>query len=210
MSTASGRAAAWAVLGVATARQEETAWGPRNLHQPTGRVTAVGGFQEAEVGWFDREKGGYRHIPVREQVEVLSLVGNVAARDGEPVLHVHAVLGRPDGSTLGGHLLSARVRPTLEVIVTEVAPELTERVDRRPDSRSSPAPGGSPVAGRPRPGRRPPRSPASTADGDQGGVETDGSGPARRNGAGPDRQTRPRVTPAGRLAGRKRLSRRRR
>ncbi|WFE39859.1 PPC domain-containing DNA-binding protein [Micromonospora sp. WMMD998] len=94
-----------------------------------GRVTAVGGFQEAEVGWFDRERGDYRPIPVREQVEVLSLVGDVAARDGEPVLHVHAVLGRSDGSTVGGHLLSARVWPTLEVIVTEVAPELAKRVD---------------------------------------------------------------------------------
>ncbi|MFF4888261.1 PPC domain-containing DNA-binding protein [Micromonospora chersina] len=94
-----------------------------------GRVTAVGGFQEAEVGWFDRERADYRHIPVPEQVEVLSLVGDVAARNGEPALHVHAVLGRPDGSTVGGHLLSARVWPTLEVIVTEVAPELAKRID---------------------------------------------------------------------------------
>ena len=35
---------------------------------------------------------------------MLSLVGDVAARDGEPALHVHAVLGRSDGSTVGGHL----------------------------------------------------------------------------------------------------------
>lgn len=94
-----------------------------------GRVTAVGGFQEAEVGWFDRQRRDFRPIPVREQVEVLSLLGDVAARDGEPVLHVHAVLGRADGSTVGGHLLSARVWPTLEVIVTEVAPELAKQVD---------------------------------------------------------------------------------
>ncbi|MFC0005583.1 PPC domain-containing DNA-binding protein [Micromonospora siamensis] len=94
-----------------------------------GRVTAVGGFQQAEVGWFDRERRDYRRIPVREQVEVLSLLGDVASRDGEPVLHVHAVLGRADGSTVGGHLLSAQVWPTLEVIVTEVAPELAKRVD---------------------------------------------------------------------------------
>ncbi|MEV0809822.1 PPC domain-containing DNA-binding protein [Micromonospora sp. NPDC050200] len=94
-----------------------------------GRVTAVGGFREADVGWFDPERGEYRRIPVREQVEVLSLLGDVAARDGEPVLHAHAVLGRADGSTVGGHLLRAQVWPTLEVIVTEVAPELAKRVD---------------------------------------------------------------------------------
>lgn len=92
-----------------------------------GRVTAVGGFQEAEVGWFDRQARG--RIPVREQVEVLSLLGDVAVLEGEPVLHVHAVLAREDGSTVGGHLLSARVWPTLEVIITEVAPELSKQVD---------------------------------------------------------------------------------
>ncbi|MGW1060644.1 PPC domain-containing DNA-binding protein [Micromonospora rubida] len=93
------------------------------------RVTAVGGFADAEVGWFDRETCDYRSIPVTEQVEVLSLLGDVAERDGEPVLHVHAVLGRSDGGTAGGHLLRGRVWPTLEVIISEVAPELAKRVD---------------------------------------------------------------------------------
>ncbi|MEU5723615.1 PPC domain-containing DNA-binding protein [Micromonospora sp. NPDC047738] len=93
------------------------------------RVSAVGGFAEAEVGWFDRNAGDYRRIPVAEQVEVLSLLGDVAAKDGEPALHVHAVLGRADGSTVGGHLLRGRVWPTLEVIISEVAPELAKRVD---------------------------------------------------------------------------------
>ncbi|MEO3780906.1 DUF296 domain-containing protein [Micromonospora sp. B11E3] len=93
------------------------------------RVTAVGGFADAEVGWFDRDRRDYRRIAVPEQVEVVSLLGDVAEQDGEPALHVHAVLGRSDGSTLGGHLLRGRVWPTLEVIVSEVAPELAKRVD---------------------------------------------------------------------------------
>ncbi|MGY0002923.1 PPC domain-containing DNA-binding protein [Micromonospora sp. I033] len=93
------------------------------------RVSAVGGFAEAEVGWFDRNAHDYRRIPVAEQVEVLSLLGDVAEQDGEPALHVHTVLGRADGSTVGGHLLRGRVWPTLEVIISEVAPELAKRVD---------------------------------------------------------------------------------
>ena len=101
----------------------------REQQMRAARVTAVGGFAEAEVGWFDRERNDYRRIPVAEQVEVLSLLGDVAEREGEPVLHVHAVLGRFDGSTVGGHLLRGRVWPTLEVIVSEVAPELAKRVD---------------------------------------------------------------------------------
>jgi predicted DNA-binding protein with PD1-like motif len=93
------------------------------------QVTAVGGFSAGEVGYFDRDQRDYLRIPIGGQVEVLSLLGDVASRDGEPVLHVHTVLGRSDGSTVGGHLLRGEVWPTLEVIITEVAPELAKRID---------------------------------------------------------------------------------
>ncbi|MDQ7908350.1 DNA-binding protein [Phytohabitans sp. ZYX-F-186] len=93
------------------------------------RVTAVGGFSSAELGYFDRDKRDYRRIPVREQVEVLSLLGDIADDGGRAALHVHAVLGRADGSTVGGHLLRGEVWPTLEVIITEVGARLAKRLD---------------------------------------------------------------------------------
>ena len=66
------------------------------------QITAVGAFERAVVGWFDRAARKYRHIPVDEQCEVLSLIGDVAVgRDG-PVVHVHVVLGLADGTTRGG------------------------------------------------------------------------------------------------------------
>jgi predicted DNA-binding protein with PD1-like motif len=69
-------------------------------------------------------------IPVREQVEVLSLIGDVALKDGEPKVHAHVVVGRSDGSTRGGHLIEAHVRPTLEVILTEAPEHLRKEVDK--------------------------------------------------------------------------------
>jgi uncharacterized protein len=81
--------------------------------------TAIGAFSEAVLGYFDWDKRDYERIAVMEQVEVLALIGDVALQDGKPKLHAHVVLGRRDGSARGGHLLEARVRPTLEVIVTE-------------------------------------------------------------------------------------------
>jgi uncharacterized protein len=81
--------------------------------------TAIGAFSEAVLGYFDWDKRDYERIPVKEQVEVLALIGDIALQDGKPKLHAHVVLGRRDGSARGGHLLEARVRPTLEVIITE-------------------------------------------------------------------------------------------
>jgi len=93
------------------------------------QITAVGGFQRATLGYFDRDRREYLPIAVNEQVEVLSFLGDLATADGEVVAHVHVVLGRPDGSTVGGHLQHAEVWPTLEVILTEVAPQLAKQVD---------------------------------------------------------------------------------
>ena len=91
--------------------------------------TAIGAFSEATLGYFDWEKKDYERIPVREQVEVLALVGDIALQDGKPKLHAHVVLGKRDGSACGGHLLAARVRPTLEVIVSESPAHLKRKHD---------------------------------------------------------------------------------
>jgi uncharacterized protein len=95
------------------------------------QITAVGGFERATVGWFDRQARDYRRIQVNEQCELLSLIGDVAEGEDGPVVHVHAVLGLSDGTTRGGHLLEGRVFPTLEAIVTETPAEL--RKVMRPD-----------------------------------------------------------------------------
>jgi hypothetical protein len=83
--------------------------------------TAIGAFSEAVLGYFDWEKKDYERIPVNEQTEVLALVGDIAVQedDKKKKVHAHVVLGRRDGAACGGHLLSAKVRPTLEVILTE-------------------------------------------------------------------------------------------
>ena len=93
------------------------------------RFTAIGAFSDATLGYFDMEKKEYKKIPVDEQVEVLSLVGDVALFEGEPKLHVHAVLGRSDGTTRGGHLLGAHVQPTLEVVIVESPEHLRRETD---------------------------------------------------------------------------------
>ena len=88
------------------------------------RVTAVGGFERATVGWFDRAARQFRHIPIDEPTEVLSLLGDVAEGQDGPSLNLHVVLGLSDGTTRGGHLIAGHVFPTLEVIVTEAPAEL--------------------------------------------------------------------------------------
>lgn len=94
-------------------------------------LTAIGAFEKATVGWFDPASKTYRKIPVDEQCEVLSAIGDVALGDDDkPSLHVHAVLGLSDG-TGGGHLLDGIVRPTLEITLVEAPGHL--RRSKRPE-----------------------------------------------------------------------------
>lgn len=93
-------------------------------------LTAIGALREVTLGYWNPETREYERIEIGEQVEVVSLVGNIAmGPGGEPKLHAHVVVAMRDGSAHGGHLLRGIVRPTLEVVLTELPAELHRRTD---------------------------------------------------------------------------------
>jgi predicted DNA-binding protein with PD1-like motif len=84
------------------------------------QITAIGAFASADLAFFDWETKKYLPVEVHEQVEVASLIGDIACNPaGQPDVHVHAVLSDRRGAARAGHLQKGHVRPTLEVIVTE-------------------------------------------------------------------------------------------
>ena len=101
----------------------------RDQEVEAASVTAIGAFSRALLGYFQWETKQYKQIAVEEQVEVLSLLGDVAVGEQGPTLHLHAVLGKADGSVVGGHLLEAHVRPTLEIILIQPPSYLRKRKD---------------------------------------------------------------------------------
>jgi predicted DNA-binding protein with PD1-like motif len=98
---------------------------PRSAH-----FTAIGAFSDVVLAYFDWPTKKYQEIPIKEQVEVLTLAGDIAWKEnGEPVVHAHVVIGRSDGSARGGHLRKAHVRPTLELVLVEYPKHLERRHD---------------------------------------------------------------------------------
>ena len=93
------------------------------------QFTGIGAFQQVTLGYFDWEQKSYSENALDEQVEVVSLIGDVAEQDGEAKVHAHVVVGRRDGTAYGGHLLGATVRPTLEIIITESPSYLAKKHD---------------------------------------------------------------------------------
>jgi len=99
----------------------------KKLHAAS--FTGIGAFERVTLGYFDLQKKDYARIPIDEQVEVVSLVGNIALGDDGPKLHAHVVVGKRDGTAHGGHLIDARVRPTLEIVLVETPAHLRRRSD---------------------------------------------------------------------------------
>jgi predicted DNA-binding protein with PD1-like motif len=91
--------------------------------------TAIGALRRAVVAFFDWKSKKYHHTEIAEQVEVLSLAGDIANKDGTPVVHAHVVLGKADATAHGGHLIEAQVRPTLEVVLVESPAHLQRQLD---------------------------------------------------------------------------------
>jgi predicted DNA-binding protein with PD1-like motif len=97
----------------------------KELKVSGAHLTAIGAFERVTLGFFELTKRDYKRIAIQEQVELMSLVGNIARDDkGDPKLHAHVVVGKSDGTAHGGHLLDAHVRPTLEVVIVESSQHL--------------------------------------------------------------------------------------
>jgi len=94
-------------------------------HIPSAWFQAIGAFERSVIAYWNRETKQYEDMAVDEQVEVLALSGNV----NRTKVHAHVVLGRRDGSTIGGHLKRGIVFPTLEMHLTQLDRELVRQRD---------------------------------------------------------------------------------
>ena len=93
------------------------------------QFTAIGAFSRVVVAYFDWRAKAYRRLPIDEQVEVLSLIGDITFKEGQPNVHAHVVVGKADATAHGGHLFEGHVRPTLEIVMTETPAHLHRRFD---------------------------------------------------------------------------------
>jgi uncharacterized protein len=91
---------------------------------------AIGALSAVQLGWFAWDSKRYKpSVQFDEQLELLSLIGDIAQKDGVPQVHAHAIVGREDGTAHGRHLMMARVRPTCEVVLVESPAHLQKHFD---------------------------------------------------------------------------------
>lgn len=95
----------------------------------SGFFQAIGALSQAELGYYNLEKKEYVWKTFTGDGELVSLTGNVSLVDGNPFVHMHAVLSSNDFSCIGGHLREGIVGATCEVNIIDFQKEITRAFD---------------------------------------------------------------------------------
>ena len=92
--------------------------------------TAIGAFSRATVAWFDDGRKEFKLIPIEQQVELVSMIGDIALVNDQPAVHTHVAVASSDGTVRGGHVINAFVFPTLELFMTVYPTPLHKESDK--------------------------------------------------------------------------------
>ena len=95
-----------------------------------GFLNCIGAFKKFTIGYFDLDKKKYKLKTFDENVELVSCLGNIAYKNGKPIIHVHVSVGRPDFSIIGGHLSQPSIISiTAEIYILEIDQKLNRSLD---------------------------------------------------------------------------------
>ena len=95
-----------------------------------GLVNCIGAFKKFTFGFFDLDTKQYKFKTFNEDVELISCMGNISYKDGEPIIQLHVTIGRDDYTIIGGHLSQPSIiSVTGEVYVYEISQKLKRAND---------------------------------------------------------------------------------
>src|SRR3989344_6571594 len=94
-------------------------------------LAGLGAADELEIAYYNLGTKTFERHMIKEDVEILSLVGNVAMLEDQRILHIHGTFGRKDLSTFGGHIFALRVSGACEVHLTVFPQAFTRAYDEQ-------------------------------------------------------------------------------
>ncbi|HZE89689.1 MAG TPA: PPC domain-containing DNA-binding protein, partial [Verrucomicrobiae bacterium] len=93
-----------------------------------GSLRGLGAADDVTVGFWDTVERVYRNYRHQGLIEITSLDGNIAWREGEPIVHVHVTAFHETEGAFGGHLVSASVSATVEIAITRFDGRVTREL----------------------------------------------------------------------------------
>jgi predicted DNA-binding protein with PD1-like motif len=91
--------------------------------------TCIGSSKELILSYYNLKTKEYEDHVIQEDLEVISITGNIAYKDNKPIIHAHGVFSKHDLSTIGGHIKKLVVSATCEVSLTTFSMQITRTFD---------------------------------------------------------------------------------
>jgi len=94
-------------------------------------LSGIGAVQRTTLGYFDLHKREYLRREFPDDMELVSLTGNLTWVEGEPLIHAHVTISGPDFVAVSGHLFSAEIAITGEFAIVPTGMRLERALDER-------------------------------------------------------------------------------
>ena len=94
-----------------------------------GVLEGIGSLNRAKLGQYDFKKRRYTYEVFEDDLEILSLTGNISTLDRDALPHAHVTLGRRDFAVIGGHLDEGSLANMVEIVVQKLPGKLVKAKD---------------------------------------------------------------------------------
>lgn len=94
-------------------------------------LSMIGAISEVELAYYHLPSQKYEtKVFNDEDLEVLTVTGNLGTFANEPIIHAHGNFSKRDFSVIGGHINSMIVSATLEVNITILQGEINRELSK--------------------------------------------------------------------------------
>lgn len=86
-------------------------------------ITGIGAVEKATFGVYNQKSKKYNKINLNQELEILSLNGNISLFDDQPMVHAHIMFSDLKGKAYGGHLMAGTNVFSCELHIQELSGE---------------------------------------------------------------------------------------
>jgi len=90
---------------------------------------AIGAAKEIRIAWFDIHKKEYVQREIQQELEIISLLGNVAVGNGEVIVHAHGSFSDKDMQVMAGHVTKVIVGAACEIVLEKLEGKIEKAYD---------------------------------------------------------------------------------
>jgi len=92
-------------------------------------LEGIGSLNKVKLGHYDFKTRKYSYETFEDDLEILSLSGNISTMNRVPLPHVHVTLGRRDFSVIGGHMDEGSSANMVEIGIWKLPGKLVKSKD---------------------------------------------------------------------------------